>query len=132
MLLSAEIRLFHGVTWKAFQVPHTGEGGVVSFICVEIEASPWFPMPRLTTERVQPCLQRGQSKSQCPEFLLRVQAQPLGAHWWLLRGLSAHLGSLARVGCSSGGVHMAATAKGREQGSTLLGRRGRETERGLE
>ena len=70
MLLSAEIRLFHGVMRKAFQAPHTGEGGVASFICVEIEASPWVsdaPSPSVSP--------REESSRVCSKARARVSVQ---------------------------------------------------------
>ena len=62
---------------KRSKDPCTGDCNVARFIRVEIEAAPWVssvPSACPAMEKVQPCLQQGQDKSQCPAFLLHIKA----------------------------------------------------------
>ena len=66
---------------KHFPETHTGSGGsVVNFINdVKLGgSSPDFQYPisiHITIEKVHSCLQQGQDKGHCPEFLLHIRVQ---------------------------------------------------------
>lgn len=80
-VLWVETKFFHGIARTDFQGPHTGDCGVANrFICVEgcprlASVRPPSIPPRKRSDRVL-SQQQGQSKGQCPEFLLHVKAEP--------------------------------------------------------
>ena len=79
-MLWVEIRLFHGITWKAFQGPMQGDCGMVTRF-IHVEGCPCVrSLTILPWKKVQPCLQQGQNKSLCPEFLLHIKAQSFRTH----------------------------------------------------
>ena len=75
-------KLFHRITRRASQRPMHGDCGVAWFVWVEMEVASWVFNSHLCSSRhgkIQPCPQQGQSKSQCPEFLLHVKVQSSAA-----------------------------------------------------
>ena len=91
-MLVVDIRLLHTIAREAAEGPTHRRSwcGKTAYLCGRrplgfqcyISLCP-------TMEKVQPCPQQGQSKSQCPEFLLDIKAQAFWSPCHPLRGLVA-------------------------------------------